>query len=157
MADTPDTAFEHLAAVILNGLWHHYPDWASELGLHEYDARLPDHPAEGLAAQTAWLAERGGELAEIDTATLSVQNRVDAAILATQLDLMRFHIEDLREHEWNPAEANPGVALYTLLARDSAPVAKRLTSFASRLAQVPAALAANRTLLAGKALSRIHH
>ncbi len=155
-SDSTDSTFERLAAVILDDLWHHHPDWAGELGLHEYDARLPDHSASGLAAQSAWLAERAGELAEIDTATLSVQNRADAAILATQLEFMRFQIEELREREWNPAEANPGVALYTLLARDYAPVGTRLTAFAGRLAQVPAALAANRALLAGKPLSRIH-
>ncbi|MFL6115472.1 MAG: DUF885 domain-containing protein [Catenulispora sp.] len=156
MAETSDSTFERLAAVILDGLWDRHPDWAGELGLHEYDARLPDHSAEGLAAQSAWLAERAGDLAGIDTATLSVQNRADAAILATQLAVMRFQIDELREREWNPAEANPGVALYTLLARDYAPAGTRLTAFAGRLTQVPATLAANRALLAGKPLSRIH-
>ncbi|WP_344655037.1 DUF885 domain-containing protein [Catenulispora subtropica] len=156
MADTPDIAFERLAATILDGFWFHYPDWASTLGLHEHDARLSDRSAEGLAAESAWLAERAAELAEVDIAQLSVQNRVDAAILATRLRMMRFFLDDLHEYEWNPAEANPGVALYTLLARDYAPVATRLTAFAGRLRQVPAALTANRVLLAGKQLSRIH-
>jgi uncharacterized protein (DUF885 family) len=156
MADTPDALFESLAADILDGLWRRNPGWASTLGLHDHDAELPDRSAGGLAAESAWLAGRAEELADVDTSTLSVRNRVDAAILATQLAAMRFRIDDLREHEWNPAEANPGVALYTLLARDYAPAAQRLTALAGRLAQVPVSLAENRALLAGKALSRIH-
>src|SRR5690242_2789344 len=103
MADTPDTTFELLAAGILDGLWRFDPEWASTLGLHEHDSRLPDRSAAGLAAQSAWLAEQAAALAGIDTSALSVQNRVDAQILTTQLTAMRFHIDDLREDEWNPA------------------------------------------------------
>jgi uncharacterized protein (DUF885 family) len=156
MADTPDACFEVLAADILDGLCLRHPDWAGELGLHEYDAELPDRSAGGLAAESAWLAARAEDLAEVDTAELSVPNRTDAAILANHVAALRFGIEELREDEWNPAAANPGVAFYTLLARDYAPAAQRLTAFAGRLEQVPAALVDNRSLLAGKPLSRIH-
>ncbi|NUR62612.1 MAG: DUF885 domain-containing protein [Catenulispora sp.] len=153
---TPDIAFERLAAAILDEMWQHQPDAATALGLHEHDARLPDRSAAGLAAESAWLAARAADLAEVDTTALSVQNRVDAAILVTELAAQRFRLDELREHEWNPAEANPGGALYMLLARDYAPAATRLAAFAGRLAAVPAALAANRELLTGKPLSRIH-
>jgi uncharacterized protein (DUF885 family) len=156
MADTPDARFEALAADILDGLCRRHPDWAGTLGLHEYDAELPDRSAGGLAAEAAWLAGRAADLADQDTAALSVANRADAAILANHLAALRFQIEDLREDEWNPAEANPGIALYTLLARDYAPAAQRLTAFAGRLEQVPSTLADSRSLLTGKPLSRIH-
>lgn len=156
MADTPDARFEALAADILDGLCRRHPDWAGTLGLHEYDAELPDRSAGGLAAEAAWLAGRAADLADVDTAELSVANRADAAILANHVAALRFGIEDLREDEWNPAEANPGIALYTLLARDYAPALQRLTAFAGRLEQVPSLLAENRSLLAGKPLSRIH-
>ena len=156
MADTPDARFEALAADILDGLCRRHPDWAGGLGLHEYDAQLPDRSAGGLAAESAWLADRAAELADLNPDELSVPNRVDAAILANHLAALRFQLDELREDEWNPAEANPGVALYTLLARDYAPAAVRLTAFAGRLEQVPSALLDNRALLAGKALSRIH-
>jgi uncharacterized protein (DUF885 family) len=156
MADTPDARFEALAADILDGLWRRHPDWAGTLGVHEYDAELPDRSAGGLAAESAWLAGRAAELADLDPGALSVPNRVDAAILANHLASLRFQLDELREDEWNPAEANPGIALYTLLARDYAPAAQRLTAFAGRLEQVPSALADNRSLLAGKPLSRIH-
>ena len=57
-----------------------------------------------------------------------------------------FEIEELREHTWNPLLANPGSAIYMLLARDYAPLPDRLHSLAG-LARVPDALAAARASL----------
>ncbi len=64
-------------------------------------------------------------------------------------DLARrlFEIEELREQTWNPLLANPGSALYMLLARDYAPLPERLHSLAGRLSRVPDALAAARASL----------
>jgi uncharacterized protein (DUF885 family) len=72
---------------------------------------------------------------------------VDAKILANQLTRLRFMIDELREHEWNPMVANPGRAIYNLLARDFAPLADRLHSAARRLAMLPESLAAARSVL----------
>ena len=58
-----------------------------------------------------------------------------------------FEIEELREHTWNPLLANPGSAIYMLLARDYAPLPERLHSLAGRLARVPDVLAAARGTL----------
>jgi hypothetical protein len=58
-----------------------------------------------------------------------------------------LEIEELREHTWNPLLANPGQAIYMLLARDYAPLPERLRSLASRLAAVPDSLAAARASL----------
>ena len=58
-----------------------------------------------------------------------------------------FELEELREHTWNPLLANPGQAIYTLLARDYAPLPDRLRSLAGRLAAVPGSLAAARAAL----------
>jgi hypothetical protein len=51
--------------------------------------------------------------------------------------------------------ANPGRAIYLLLARDFAPLPDRLRSVAERLAAVPQALAAARSVAAGQ-LPRVH-
>jgi hypothetical protein len=52
-----------------------------------------------------------------------------------------FEIDELREHTWNPLLANPGKAIYQLLARDFAPLPDRLASVAGRLAEIPGVLA----------------
>jgi len=65
-----------------------------------------------------------------------------------------FMIDELREHEWNPMVANPGRAIYNLLARDFAPLADRLRCAARRLAMLPESLAAARAVLG--AMPEIH-
>ncbi len=79
---------------------------------------------------------------------------MDAQILANQLARIRFMIDELREHEWNPMVANPGRAIYNLLARDFAPLADRLQSAARRLAMLPESLAAARAVLG--AMPEVH-
>ena len=65
-----------------------------------------------------------------------------------------FELDELREHTWNPLLANPGKAIYQLLARDFAPLPDRLGSVAARLAEIPAVLAEARRQL-GR-MPRVH-
>jgi uncharacterized protein (DUF885 family) len=75
-------------------------------------------------------------------------------MLQTRLQARLFELDGLRPHEWDPLEANPGTALYLLLARDFAPAADRLRALAGRLAAVPEALATARSSLTG--MPRVH-
>jgi uncharacterized protein (DUF885 family) len=133
--------FRRLAEDYLGDLAHRHPDIATELGDHRYDHRLPDHGAAALDDECRGLDEFAARLAAIDRAGLDKELLVDAAVLGNAVDRRLFEIIELREHEWNPLLANPGQAIYTLLARDYAPLADRLRSLAGRLAAVPAALA----------------
>ena len=85
---------------------------------------------------------------------LSAEHRVDAAMMADSVARRVFEIDELREHTWNPLQANPGKAIYQLLARDFAPLADRLGSVAGRLAEIPAVLAEARRQL-GR-MPRVH-
>ena len=99
-----------------------------------------------------------GRLAEvkaIDMGPLSAEYRVDAQILFAELERVQFAATELREHEWNPMLANPGRAIYLLLARDFAPLPSRLDSLARRLAAVPDALAAARSVAQAR-MPRVH-
>src|SRR5215831_3379651 len=80
--------------------------------------------------------------------------RVDGAMMADSVARRVFEIDELREHTWNPLLANPGKAIYQLLARGFAPLPERLGSVAGRLAEVPAALAGARRQL-GR-MPRVH-
>ena len=75
-------------------------------------------------------------------------------MLANDLAWRLFALTELHEHSWNPLLANPGSALYPLLARDYAPLPERLRALAGRLAAVPAALSAARGALAR--MPRVH-
>jgi uncharacterized protein (DUF885 family) len=147
MADDADSAFTSYATAILDGLLERQPEWATGVGDHRHDDRLTVGTAAHYEQTSRWAGERLAGLAGIDTVRLSPQHRVDAQILANQLTRLRFMIDELREHEWNPMVANPGRAIYNLLARDFAPLADRLRSAARRLAVLPESLAAARSVL----------
>ena len=147
MADDADNAFTRYATATLDGLLDRQPEWATSVGDHRHDGRLTVGTAAHHEQTSRWAGERLAGLAGIDTGRLSPQLQVDAQILANQLTRLRFMIDELREHEWNPMVANPGRAIYDLLARDFAPLADRLRSVARRLAMLPESLAAARSVL----------
>ena len=154
MSDADD-GFAALARSTVDGMLERRPELATLLGEHAHDGRLAIGTAEYHDELARWCGDRLADLQRMDLDRLSAEYRVDARILANQLELCRFDTAELREHEWNPMLANPGRAIYLLLARDFAALPDRLRSLAERLAAVPAALSAARSVAAGP-LPRVH-
>jgi uncharacterized protein (DUF885 family) len=149
-----DREFTELASEYLDDHAQRHPDSATALGDHRFDAQLPDRSADALADERRTLNSWALQLGALDTAALSAEHQVDVAIMANNVARRVFEIDELREHTWNPLRANPGRAIYLLLARDFAPLAERLESVAGRLAEVPATLTAVRAQL--ESMPRVH-
>jgi uncharacterized protein (DUF885 family) len=139
--------FRRLAEDYLDDLARRHPDIATELGDHRFDDQLPDRRAAALDDERRALDEFAARLTAIDHAGLDKELLVDAAVLGNDVARRLFELEELREHTWNPLVANPGQAIYMLLARDYAPLPDRLQSLAGRLAAVPDSLSAARATL----------
>jgi uncharacterized protein (DUF885 family) len=153
-AEDAATRFRQLAGAYLDDLARRHPDAATELGDHRFDGELPDRRAEALEDERRGLDQFARQLTAIDHSRLGQELRVDAAMLASDVARRLFELEELREPTWNPLLANPGQAIYTLLARDYAPLPERLRSLAGRLSAVPGALTAARSTLGQ--LPRVH-
>jgi uncharacterized protein (DUF885 family) len=152
-----DTGFTQLAREYLDDRAERHPDAATGLGDHRFDARLPDSSGQALQDERRALdrfATRLSALSSPGAGQLSAENQVDAAMMADGLARRMFELDELREHTWNPLQANPGRAIYQLLSRDFAPLAERLVSVAGRLAAIPAGLAQARAEL-GR-MPRVH-
>jgi hypothetical protein len=139
--------FAPLAERIVDALLERSPATAMYAGDHRYDDRLPDLGPAAVAADVAVLRDAADALASVDSDTLDRQERVDHEILSAVVDRELFERTEIREHEWNPLEHNPGPLLHGLLARPFAPADVRLTALADRLAAVPDALATARAVL----------
>ncbi len=149
---TDDPRFADLARDTLDELLEFHPESATILGDHRFDDRLADSGSAALDEERRWLARR---LADVDALDLETpDDRVDTAILRNQLEMRQFELDELRDHEWDPLVANPGTAIYTLLARDFAPLADRLRSAKGRLTAVPSALDTARQTLGD--MPRVH-
>jgi uncharacterized protein (DUF885 family) len=146
-ADHASDRLARLADEYVDELARRHPDTATELGDHRFDGLLPDRSEAALGEERRWLDAFAARLTDVDLATLSGEQRVDVAMAANDVARRLFEIEELREHTWNPLLANPGIAIYGLLARDYAPLTDRLRALAGRLSLVPDSLAAARSSL----------
>jgi uncharacterized protein (DUF885 family) len=154
MDDEADLEFVRLAGEYLDDRAQRHPELATSLGDHRFDDRLSDPSAAALAGERRALDGWAARLDAVDLGALSAEHRVDAAIMADGVARRVLEIDDLAEHTWNPLLANPGRAIYLLLARDFAPLPDRLASVAGRLAAVPAVLTEARRQLG--AMPRVH-
>ncbi len=151
-----DASFTALSAKFLERMLELRPDLATTLGDHRYDGRWPDLTEAGEAKERAFLEEIKGELLAIDPSRLSVESRVDHAVLANQIEYALFAQKELRGAETNPLDWTGviGDGLDPLLSRDFAPLAQRLSMLASRLDGIPAVVTAAKSRLREPA--RIH-
>lgn len=146
--------FVPLAERIVDAVLEASPVRASFAGDHRYDDRLPDFSPDGVAARTAMLRDAARALSEVDVTDLDAEDRVDHAVLLGLVERDLFELTDVREHEWNPLQHNPGLLLHALIDRPFAPVEQRLESLRARLAALPDALAVARGVL--RDCPRIH-
>ena len=154
MSGDADREFTRLAQEYLDDRAERNPPGATGLGDHRCDGRLADPSEQARADERRALDGFAARLEAIDDSALSAEHRVDAAMMAGSVARRVFELDELREHTWNPLQANPGQAIYQLLARDFAPLPERLAALAGRLAQVPAVLAEARRQLGP--MPRVH-
>lgn len=153
-AAAPATGLHDLERAVLDELLDHHPEWATALGDHRHDHRLDDRGVGGQQRELECVARRAADLAAVDISALDPAEQVDLELLRRALDVRRFQLEELREDEWDPLVANPGTAVYQLLARDFAPLGDRLRAVAARLHAVPERLDVARRRLG--AMPRVH-
>jgi hypothetical protein len=139
--------FAPIAERIVDALLEADPRLASYVGDHRFDDRLPDLSAAGVAEQVSMLRDAAAALSQVDIDALADEERVDQATLLSLVERRLFELTEVREHEWNPLDHNPGGLLYGQIARPYAPVDERLAAIAARLTAVPDALCCARQVL----------
>lgn len=155
---TADAAFAELSKRALDTWMQLAPVTATQIGEHRYDSEIDDLSAAGqkktLDAYKALLAE----LDKIDVSTLGRENQVDAAILRNQLASEIWSAEVLQSSRWDPQMYNgvAGSAIYSLMAREFAPLPERLASATARMEKIPAIFAQARENLDPARVPKIH-
>src|SRR5262245_35143010 len=138
-----DAAFDALARRYFDEVLALSPVNATSLGDHRFDGELDDVSANARNATVSLEREMLAALRALDRARLSRARQVDAQLLASQLEYDLFTIEELQSWAWNPLIYTniAGNSVYTLLARDFAPLPERLRNVHKRLVQLPRFLA----------------
>jgi uncharacterized protein (DUF885 family) len=159
-ADTAkaDAAFADLSKRALEGWLQLSPVSATQIGEHKYDGELDDLSAAGRQKGLEFSRKILAELDATDTAALSRENQVDAAILRNQLQYDIWTADTLQSWAWDPQVYNniAGGAIYGLMAREFAPLPERLKSATARMQKIPALLAQARENLDPARVPRVH-
>lgn len=150
--------FDLLGQQYIDQLAKFSPVHATSLGDHRYDDQLDQVSAAARAERLAWLRRFIERLEAIDARQLSRARQVDYALFRHQLDAQLWRQTELREWEWNPLiyTGLAGSSIYSLMARDFAPVEERLDNVAKRLEQLPRFLEQVRETLKPERVPEVH-
>lgn len=135
-----DSQFENLANNYIEKFLKMNPVWATSLGDHRYDDMIDDYSLEGVNNTLQFNRSYLDSLNAMDKNKLSETNRIDYQILRSNIKYTIFSLDTLREYEWNPRIYNIGSAIYSLVARDFAPLRERLQNVKKRLLNIPPVL-----------------
>lgn len=138
-SSSADATFEHLAKRFIEDHLRTNPESATQLGDHRYDDFLTDYSPAALATWVGKLKGYRQDLAAIDAKALTGPNRIDAQILATEIDAVIFALTEEKAFEWNPQSYSDSLAnaVYSFVSREFAPAEQRLRSATRRMAAMP--------------------
>ena len=153
-----DAQFNDLSARWLDGAMRLSPVFATQIGDHRFDAELDDLSPEGRAKSLAFSKSMLADLEKIDRSKLSRENQVDASVLRNQLRYDIWGYENLQSWAWDPMIYSQlaGGAIYSLVARDFAPLPDRLRNATLRMEKIPALFAQMRANLDPARVPEIH-
>ncbi len=138
-APSADEQFADLSKRWLDGSFKLSPVSATQIGDHRFDGDLDDLSADGRQRGLDFSKGMLAELDKIDRAKLSRENQVDYGMLKNQLRSDIWSTETLQGWAWDPTIYSQiaGGALYTLMAREFAPMPDRLRSATARMEKLP--------------------
>src|SRR6266404_2640272 len=139
-ANPKDDEFQKIANDYVEGYLASYPEYATELGDHRFDAELTDYSPDTLVRLLARARQFREALKKFDDfSQLTGANQVDVRILRDNIDNEIFELEELKEADWDPLVYNQSLAnsLYLLVARDFDSPEKRIPNLRQRMEGIP--------------------
>ncbi|HEY0232401.1 MAG TPA: DUF885 domain-containing protein, partial [Dokdonella sp.] len=157
-APSADERFADVGKRWLDGYMKLNPVSATQTGDHRFDAELDDLSAAGRKSSLDFSKDILADLEKIDREKLSRANQVDFGILRNQLRSDIWTSETLQSWAWDPLIYSQiaGGALYTLMAREFAPLPERLRAATARMQKLPALFAQMRGNLDLARVPKIH-
>ncbi len=150
-----DAELEALAAAHFDSLVERKPVAATFLGRHDGDARLGDISRDAAEQDAAETRRYIADLEGLDAGGLSPSAAFERDIALWQSRKDLFTVAEMRAWERRPAAIDEiGDGLFSLFAREFAPLSERLESIAGRLEVAPRVLDQQRDVLHGRRVAR---
>ncbi len=122
---SPSEAFAALRDRLLDEWLADDPAFGRELGLHEYDGKLPETSLAGIEARLDRMEKARDALAAIDKSALSADDALDLALMLRYAELKLFHGRDLLDYRTRPQSYGDLFSVDDYLTRDYAPIEER--------------------------------
>ncbi|SEW53675.1 DUF885 domain-containing protein [Chitinophaga arvensicola] len=135
---TLNHAFSNYEAHFIDALWKENPDWATNVGFHQYDSVLivPDSAAR--QSSLAFAQQHLDSLKSYDLKALSDANKIDYQLIQNYLESVQWNIKEQKGSEWDPSSYNVSNTFAFILNENYAPLETRLRAFGGRLQNIPA-------------------
>jgi uncharacterized protein (DUF885 family) len=130
-----------LATAIETFLVGHFefrPGFAIDLGLHEYDGKVPDRSRAAIEREVARLRQARTQFTALDPAKLSARRRVDREIVLAEIAKELFDLDTRKKPFRDPFFYLFKFSLNAYVARDYAPAAERAAAMLRACEAAPA-------------------
>ncbi|MFI4981105.1 MAG: DUF885 family protein, partial [Nevskiales bacterium] len=141
-ADATQAFAEEFGDRFFKAYWPLHPDEAIAVGYYQVADRLLVPDAKSRSAELHFLDAQLARLHSYKPESLDDAHRTDQALLENELESERWHIDGLRDWQWDPSGYNVADSFALLLNTEYAPLDQRLRTVLKRLAAVPAYYAA---------------
>jgi hypothetical protein len=118
-----------------------HPSFAANAGRHEFDGKLPDWSAAGLARQSQWLNSQRELAARYRDTSLKESERFEQNQLLAVIDEELFWLQTAKSPAKNPLFYSQALDPNFYLTRPYAPLAQRLQAFINYATAIPKAAA----------------
>lgn len=133
-----DKEFDKVSKEMFYKIMDYNPTYATFLGLHEYDDKMPSLKREIVLEQIELFKKYLKVLEDMDDTDLDFDRKIDRKLAIDTLKLHVFELEEIRNWEKNPDVSDViGGALFPLFTREFAPFEERVQNMIKRLEKTP--------------------
>jgi len=125
------------------------PSRGTQLGLHQYDAKLEDYSQRAITEETKWCHATLAQLAKLDRSGMNPEQQTDARLIENWLHAQLLELEGIRMWQRNPDVYSSGVAssAFVIMSRSYASQEDRMRLLVARERQMPVVFVAARANL----------
>jgi uncharacterized protein (DUF885 family) len=137
-----DQRLSTLASRYFAESWKLEPVRATQVGVHDYDDKLPDLSAAGFALRIASLRRALADVRAIDPTTYGAEGSYDASIFESRIESALIGLQERQPWRHDPSSytGQASGAIYGLLTRNFAPLRDRMRLVVARERLIPALL-----------------
>jgi len=153
---SPETSFDNLNQAFISWYFKYHPVESTRYDMSKNNGRFSLNTKTEMDEYYADISRFLIELSQIDATKIAHNSRIDYNILYSQLEKMKYVIDEIKPWEWNPLwtldELHDG--LYILSERENIDMDNRVSAIQSRLEKIPELLENSKILMI--AHSKLH-